>query len=163
MYSDKATLHVPDLVCVQQFCLQCEDVENADNCVRCGKRKHSFWDDPVGNMLLYLRKPRPWVNTIVAIAHNVKAFDLHFILNRAIMLKWKPELIINGLKIMCMKTEHLVFLDSVSFLPCALRKLPESFGLSASKSWYHHYFNTEENLDYIGPIPDTSYYGAKEI
>jgi len=27
-YSDKATLHVPDLVCVQQFCSQCEDMED---------------------------------------------------------------------------------------------------------------------------------------
>jgi len=33
---------------------------------------------------------------------------------------------------MCMKMEHLVFLDSVSFLPCAFRILPEAFGLSAS-------------------------------
>jgi len=62
------------------------------------------------------------------------------------MLKWKPELNVNGLKIMCMKMEHLVFLDSVSFLPCQLRKLPEAFGLTASKSWYPQYFNTEENL-----------------
>jgi len=79
------------------------------------------------------------------------------------MLKWKPELIMSGLKIMCMKMEHLVFLDSVSFLPCALRKLPEAFGLSAYKSWYPHYFNTVENLNYVGPIPDISYYGANEM
>jgi len=26
-YSDKATLDVPDLVCLQQFCSQCEDTE----------------------------------------------------------------------------------------------------------------------------------------
>jgi len=51
-------------------------------------------------------------NKIIAIAHNAKAFDLQFIL-KAILLKWKPELIMNGLKIMCMKMEHLVFLDSV--------------------------------------------------
>ena len=61
----------------------------------------------------------PLGNKIVAIANNAKAFDLHFILNRAIMLKWKPELIMSGLKIMCMKIEHLVFLDSASFLLCA--------------------------------------------
>ena len=79
------------------------------------------------------------------------------------MLKWKPQLIMSGLKIMCMKMEHLVFLDSVSFLPCALRKLPEAFGLSASKSWYPHYFNTEENLNYVGPITDISYYGLDEM
>jgi len=64
---------------------------------------------------------------------------------------------------MCMKMEHLVFLDSVSFLPFALRKLPDAFGLTATKSWYPHYFNTEENLKYVGPIPDASYYGVNEM
>jgi hypothetical protein len=71
----------------------------------------------------------PAPGPLLAIAHNAKAFDLYFILNRAIKLKWKPELITNGLKIISTKMEHLVFLESVSFLPCALRKLPEAFGL----------------------------------
>jgi hypothetical protein len=78
------------------------------------------------------------------------------------MLKWKPELITNGLKIIIMKMEHLVFLDSVSFLPCALRKLHEAFGLQATKSWYSHYFNTEVKLHYVGLMPDISYYGVDE-
>jgi len=117
----------------------------------------------LGSMLSYLCEPRPWVNKINAIAHNAKAFDLQFTLNRAIFLNWQPELIMNGLKIMCMKMEHLVFLDSVYFLPCSLHKLPEVFGLTASKSWYPHYFNNEENIDYVGPIPDDSYYGANEM
>jgi hypothetical protein len=115
-------------------------------------------NDPVGDLLTYPCEPRPWASKIVAIAHNAKAFDLHFILNRAIKLKWKPERITNGLKIIIMKMEHLVFLDSVSFLPCALRKLPEAFGLQAAKSLYTHCFNTEENLDYVGPMRDI-YYG----
>jgi len=41
----------------------------------------------------------------------------------------------NGLKIMCMKMENLVFLDSASFLPGSLRKLPGAFELTACKSW----------------------------
>jgi hypothetical protein len=48
-------------------------------------------------------------------------------------------------------------------LPCALRKLPESFGLQVTKSWYPHYFNAEENLHYVGPMPDISYYGVDEM
>ena len=96
---------------------------------------------------------------IVVIAHNAKAFDLHFILNRAFLMKWQVELIMNGLKIMCMRVEHLVFLDSASFLPFALRKLPEAFGLTVGKSWYPHYFNMRANLDYLGNIPDIAYYG----
>jgi len=131
--------------------------------VRNGKRNHSFWADPVEDMLSYLCEPHPWVNKIVAISHNAKVFDLQFILNRSILLKWKPQLIMNGLQIMCMTMVHLVFLCSVSFLPCVLRKLPEAFGLSASKSWYPHYFNTEENLNYVGPIPDVSCYGETEM
>jgi len=46
-----------------------------------------FCDDPLGDMLTYLCEPRPWANKIVAIAHNAKAFDPHFILNRAILRK----------------------------------------------------------------------------
>jgi hypothetical protein len=55
---------------------------------------------------------------------------------------------------MFMKTKHLVFFDKVSFLPCPLPKLAEAFALTACKSWYPLYFNTEENLDNLGPIPD---------
>jgi hypothetical protein len=57
-----------------------------------------------------------------------------------------------------MKMEQLIFLDSVAFLPCALRKLHEAFGLQATKSWYTHYFNIGENRDYIGKKADISYY-----
>jgi len=69
-YSDGATLHVPDLVFLQQFCSQCEDAEDYGECVRCVQRYQSFWDDPVGGLLTYLCKPRPWANKVVAIAHN---------------------------------------------------------------------------------------------
>jgi hypothetical protein len=78
-------------------------------------------------------------------------------------MKWKPELILNGLKIVSMKIEHMLFIDSVSYLPMPLRKLPEAFGLSVIKSWYPHYFNTNKNLNYAGPIPDLSYYGVDEM
>jgi hypothetical protein len=33
----------------------------------------------------------------MAIAHNAKAFDLQFILSRAILLKWRQELILSGM------------------------------------------------------------------
>ena len=64
---------------------------------------------------------------------------------------------------MCMTVEHLVFVYSVSLLPCTLRKVHEAYGLMASKSWFPHLFNTEDNLGYIGPISDTKYYGVNEM
>jgi len=44
-----------------------------------------------------------------------------------------------------------------------LRKLPEAFGLSITKSCYPHFFNTQANLNYVGPIPDMSQFGADEM
>jgi hypothetical protein len=129
--SDLATLHVPNLVCLQQFCTTCEMATDInEDCERCGRRKHSFWNDPIGDLLSYLCEPRPWVKNVVAIAHNAKAFDSQFILNRAIQMKWKPELILNGLKIVCMKIEHMLFIDSVSYLPMPLTSYPRHSDLT---------------------------------
>lgn len=76
--------------------------------VAIGKRQYSFWDDTVGDLLRYLFEPRPCATKIVLIAYIAKAFDLHFILNRAILLEWKPEIITIGLKIISMKMEHFL-------------------------------------------------------
>jgi hypothetical protein len=62
-----------------------------------------------------------------------------------------------------MTIQHLTFLDSISYLPMALRKLPEAFGLSATKSLYPHLFNTKANLNYVGSIPDMIQYGVTEM
>jgi hypothetical protein len=162
-YSDMAGLHVPYFVCIQQFCSR-EGFDNIDeNCIPCGKRKQSFWEDPVGDLISYLCEDRPWCKQIIFIAHNAKAFDLHFILKRAIFLKWQQELIMRGQKIMCMKMEHLKFIDSFCFFPFPLRNLSAAFGLTASISWYPHYFNKAANLDYVGHIPDAEYYGVNEM
>jgi len=99
----------------------------------------------------------------VAIAQIAKAFDSQFILQRSILLKWNPQIILTGLKIISMKMQHIHFLDSISYLPRPLRKLPEAFGLSTQKTYFPHYWNTKANLDYVGPIPDIKYFGADEM
>jgi hypothetical protein len=58
-YTDKAKLYVPNLVCVEEFCSRCEDVMEGGDCVLCGKRKHLFWQDTVGDLLTYVTEPRP--------------------------------------------------------------------------------------------------------
>jgi hypothetical protein len=129
-FSENATEHIPNLVCLQQFCSVCEmQNDTVVDCERCGRRRHSFFDDPVKDLLSYLCDPRHWCNKVVAIAHNANAFDSPFILKRAILLKWNPELILSGLKIISMKMQHIHFLDSISSLPMALRKLSEALGL----------------------------------
>jgi hypothetical protein len=163
-YSDTAWLHIPNLVCIQQLCSRCESSDNVDeNCTQCGKRKYSFWEDPLGDLLNYLCEDSPWYKQNIVIAHNAKDFELHSTPNRAIFLKWQPELIMSGQNVMCMKMEHLEFMDSICFFPFPLRKLCGAFGLTTSKSWYPHCFNTTENVDYVAQIPDTEYYGVNEM
>jgi hypothetical protein len=54
-YSEKAVVHQPNLDCLQQFCSHCESMEDIElDCLRCGKRKHTFWEGPVGNLLSYV-------------------------------------------------------------------------------------------------------------
>jgi hypothetical protein len=85
-------LHVPILVCLQQFCTACEMEDDYErDCERCGKRQHSFFEDLVDDLLSYLCEPRTWCKKLVAIPHNAKAFDAQFILDRAMYLKWIPN------------------------------------------------------------------------
>ena len=86
--TESATLLIPNVVCVQEFCAHCEMSADAElDCELCGKKKHTFWEDPVGDLLSYLCEPRPLVSKVVAIAHNARSFDSQFILNRAILMK----------------------------------------------------------------------------
>ena len=126
-----STLRVPNFVCVHQFCSKYEDHEN----VRCGKRKHSFWNYPVRAIYLICVNRTPGPKRFSDSSQS-KGVDLRFILNRAVLLKWQSKLLRNGLNIMCMKMEHIVFLDSEFFLPCAVCKLHDAFSLQATKSWY---------------------------
>ena len=45
--SETAKLHEAILVCLQQFCTACEMQDDYErDCARCGKRQHSFFEDP---------------------------------------------------------------------------------------------------------------------
>ena len=92
IFTDSATVLFPNLVCLQQFCSLCETRNDIDEeCERCGKRKHPFFEDPVGD-LNHLCVPRAWCDRVVAIEHKERGYNAQFTLQRAILLKWKPEL-----------------------------------------------------------------------
>ena len=82
--TESSTEHIPNLVCIQHFCKVCEkEPDIYVDCVRCGRRRHAFWDDPMGDLLTYLCKERSWCKKVIAIAHNAKGFDAHFILGKS--------------------------------------------------------------------------------
>ncbi len=93
------------------------------------------------------------------LAHNGKGYDYQFI------MKWiytkssyKPFVIYAGSKIMSFSIKeglNIRFVDSVNFLAMRLEDFPSTFGIKElKKGFYPHLFNTKENENYIGEIPD---------
>ena len=104
----------------------------------------------------------------VAIAHNAKSFDSHFILNHCVNNGMYPEVVYAGSKIMTMtikKGVDIRCIDSLNFLPMALKKLPAALGLNSElkKGDFPHFLNTKQFQNYVGPFPDPSYYGVKHM
>ncbi|XP_013396770.1 uncharacterized protein LOC106163657 [Lingula anatina] len=104
-------------------------------------------------------------NGAILLAHNMSGYDGFF------LLKWLkdqcivPDVILRGAKVLSIKVGDITVLDSYSFLPMALNKLPAAFGLdeSLSKGYFPHFFNTPENQDYRGKMPATNFYGSDSM
>ena len=54
--------------------------------MQCGKGKHSFWQDTVGEMSANLCEPRLWVKQIIAVAHKAFRFEQGYIFKMATKL-----------------------------------------------------------------------------
>ena len=59
-----------------------------------------------------------------------------------------------------MVVNNLYFLDSLHYLPLSLKSMPKSFNLKCKKGYSHHFFNTANNLDYVGSHSELKFYGA---
>ena len=96
----------------------------------------------------------------IAIAHNFKGYDGQFILHHLVHHACqKPQVIMNGSKIMSMTAGNIRFKDSCNFMAFPLAALPKAFGLTElKKGYFPHFFNTEANADYIGVYPPAMYY-----
>ena len=98
----------------------------------------------------------------IAIAHNSKAYDTYFLLNHLVSVGITPQVILNGGKIISLKTSdpNIEIKDSLNFFQMALSKLPKTFGLhEMKKGYFPHYFNRKENINYMGPLPEKRYLG----
>ena len=65
---------------------------------------------------------------------------------------------------MQIKAYKIRFIDSLNFIQDHLSAFPKTFGLTEMKKGYFpHYFNTPENQNYIGAIPDKKYYAPDQM
>jgi len=105
------------------------------------------------------------------IFHNGKGYDFQFIVNELLTGKVRRNVqpIMVGSKILyCtinLKTRYspktsIRLVDSLNFLLMPLHSFTKTFGLTAKKGFYPHYFNIPANEDYIGAIPCESMFGV---
>ena len=107
----------------------------------------------------------------IVIAHNFQGYDSYFILNQLDQEAIPYDVIYNGAKCMTLTTKtrekrtlfatEIKFIDSINFIPMALARFPKTFGQhELCKGYFPHYFNKDENQEYVGPIPCQDDYGA---
>src|SRR6266576_1777905 len=73
----------------------------------------------------------------------------------------KPYTIYNGSKLMLLEVPEikLKVIDRHNFVQAPLSAFPKTFGLSElKKGFFPHLFNTAENENYVGSIPDKKFY-----
>jgi hypothetical protein len=93
------------------------------------------------------------------LAHIMKGYDGHFLLEYLLSNSVTPKVIYTGSKIMSIHVERGLNIRVIDSL-MSLAKLPQAFGLDElKKGYFPHYFNTRASENYIGPYPTIEYYG----
>ena len=106
----------------------------------------------------------------IVIAHNFQGYDSYPIIKYLHEHAIGCEAIYNGAKCITLKTKtkkshhfkiRIKFIDSLNFIPMALAKFPKTFGQDElCKGYFPHFFNKDENQEYVGPIPCQDDYGV---
>ena len=110
----------------------------------------------------------------IVIAHNFQGYDSYPILNQLNQEAIPYDVIYNGAKCVTLTTKtkekrkqfaiEIKFIDSLNFIPMALAKFPKTFGQDElCKGYFPHYFNKDENQEYVGPIPCQDDYGVNTM
>ena len=139
--------HIANLVCAEtdqndtQFTLQGKD------CIQ----QFIYWIHTIANQD---------VEKVIVVAHNFKGYHGYFMLEEL----YKQHVtnltqIVNGAKILSLDLPHIKLIDSMNFFPMALSNFPKTFGIhELKKGSFPHFFNTQQNQNYVGYMPDKSYY-----
>ena len=106
----------------------------------------------------------------IVIAHNFQGYDSYPIIKYLHEHAIGCEGIYNGAKCVTLKTKtkkshqfkiRIKFIDSLNFIPMALARFPKTFAQpEMCKGYFPHFFNKDENQEYVGPIPCQDDYGV---
>lgn len=175
---DGESIHTPNLCVTQTTCDSCWDQEKGDKlnlyCAFCmGKQKVFSGVNCVNEFVNYLFKDfsnflrekrktmklEKSINTLV-IAHNSRSYDMQFIVKYCLENGCIPKILKKGTKILSMEIQNFKFLDSLSFIPMALKTFAKTFGLGDQfiKGDFPHLFNKPENWFYNSKWPGIENY-----
>ena len=103
----------------------------------------------------------------IVVAHNFQGYDSYPIIKFLNKNAIEYDVIYNGAKCFTLTTGgekfgiKIRFIDSLNFIPMALAKFPKTFAQpELCKGYFPHFFNKDENQDYVGPIPCQDDYGV---
>ena len=109
----------------------------------------------------------------IVIAHNFQGYDSYPIIKCLHEHAVVCEAIYNGAKCITLKPKtkkshqfglRIKFIDSLNFIPMALAKFPKTFGQDElCRGYFPHFFNKDENQEYVGPIPCQDDYGVNHM
>ena len=158
-------VHEPNLCVVHRVCTACIHLPMDDEGVTCdcGRERVVFRGrSTLKDFGAYVLNGRR--NGAICMAHNSSGYDVHFLLTYALGEGVKPNMILNGRKIMSLDVQGVKFIDSLNFFPMSLAKLPRAFGLNElCKGYFPHLFNVPENQDYRGAIPEARFYAPDQM
>lgn len=98
--------------------------------------------------------------SIIILFHNFKGYDGMFILQHLYRTQREvTDQIVQGAKVLSLRSGSFTFKDSLCFLPFPLASFPATFGLTElKKGFFPHKFNTRTNWEYEGPMPPADAY-----
>ena len=143
---------------LQQPILICAEPENEEDTVSfygndCTEQFMDYLDDLTVDEHGDERK-------VICIFHNFKGYDGMFVLKYLYDThRTVEQQICIGTKVLSLSTGDITFKDSLCFLPFPLSQFPSTFGIEElTKGYFPHKFNTADNQDYEGPMPDIEEY-----
>ncbi len=153
-----------DMAVIEEYVDALEPMEfKGDDCIE----KYVDWviDDEL-NVKRRHNAPKPYDQTI-CIAHNSSGYGSRFIETYLDKKSYQCEPIKDNswrLLKLSIKGGKISWIDSFNFFLEKLSNLPKTFSIKNSmKGNFPHAFNTYENQNYIGALPDTEYFHPEYV
>lgn len=101
----------------------------------------------------------------IFIAHNGGGYDVHFLVEFLMRHGKSPSMIPSSgsspTRLIALSVDGKSFVDSLKFIPQPLGTFGKAFNLEIEKGYFPYEFNTVDNQDYEGEMPERSWYGIE--